>query len=40
MRYGRMTPKVEFQKFHIEKAHCGAHCNVVVRRRHASAPKP
>ncbi|MFD4507769.1 hypothetical protein [Streptomyces sp. NPDC058457] len=29
-RYGYVTPKVEFQKFHIEKAHYGANCKVVV----------
>ncbi|MER7835056.1 hypothetical protein ABTY98_03855 [Streptomyces sp. NPDC096040] len=29
-RYGYITPKVEFQKFHIEKAHYGANCKTVV----------
>lgn len=29
-RYGYVTPEVEFQKFHIEKAHYGANCKVVV----------
>ncbi|MFF7973709.1 hypothetical protein [Streptomyces sp. NPDC007905] len=28
--YGYATPKVEFQKFHIEKAHYGPHCSTVV----------
>ncbi|MEU0969671.1 hypothetical protein ABZ357_31285 [Streptomyces sp. NPDC005917] len=29
-RYGCVTPKVEFQRFHIDKAYYGAHCTVVV----------
>ncbi|MEV5956967.1 hypothetical protein AB0M11_24905 [Streptomyces sp. NPDC051987] len=29
-RYGYITPKVEFQKFHIVKAHYGVNCKTVV----------
>ncbi|MFJ9820572.1 hypothetical protein ACIRU3_35935 [Streptomyces sp. NPDC101151] len=29
-RYGYVTPKVEFQKFHIEKAHYGPNCKTIV----------